>query len=139
MKKIPPTLRVRRGPKSAPALGRHTLLEFSGCDPDRLRKVRGVRSAMMEAARRADGTIVRAVFHSFSPWGVSGVVVISESHLTIHTWPEHQFAAVDVFSCGPRLCHEAVRRFLKEALRARRVTGRVVLRGRGVPGRPGPA
>lgn len=128
MKKSSPTRRVRR-PR---ALGRHTLMEFSGCDPERIRNVAGVRRAMTEAARRANGTLVRAVFHSFSPWGVSGVVVISESHLTIHTWPEHRFAAVDVFSCGSRLRHAEVRRFLKSALGARSVQSRLVLRGEGL-------
>ena len=114
------------------ALGQHTLLEYHGCDPERLRRVAGVRAAMVEAARKANGTLVRAVFHSFSPWGVSGVVVISESHLTIHTWPEHGFAAVDVFSCCRKLRHAAVRRFLKEALGSKRVESRTLLRGEGV-------
>ncbi|MCW5556813.1 MAG: adenosylmethionine decarboxylase [Verrucomicrobiae bacterium] len=91
---------------------------------------------MTEAARqRHPGA--RAVFHSFSPWGVSGVVVISESHLTIHTWPEHRFAAVDVFSCGSRLRHAEVRRFLKSALAARSVHCRLFLRGEGVALRTG--
>ena len=90
-------------------LGHHSLIELSGCDPEKLKRVGGVRRAMLEAARRANGTIVKAVFHAFSPWGVSGVVVIAESHLTIHTWPEHGYAAVDVFSCSPKLQQSEVR------------------------------
>lgn len=110
-------------------LGWHALMELSECDPDRLRSVRGIRAAMLEAARLAGGTVVRSVFHAFSPWGVSGVVVIAESHLTIHTWPEHGYAAVDVFSCSPHLDASAVRRHLRSALGARRASVRRVRRG----------
>jgi S-adenosylmethionine decarboxylase len=58
---------------------------------------------MVEAAKRAQATIVDVVFHEFNPFGISGVVVIAESHLAIHTWPEYRYAAVDVFSCGETL------------------------------------
>jgi S-adenosylmethionine decarboxylase len=101
-------------------LGHHSLIELSGCDPEKLKRVGGVRRAMLEAARRANGTIVKAVFHAFSPWGVSGVVVIAESHLTIHTWPEHGYAAVDVFSCSPKLQQSEVRKWLAKEFGARR-------------------
>jgi spermidine synthase len=55
---------------------------------------------MNEAAREAGATVINSTFHHFSPYGVSGVVVIQESHLAIHTWPEYQYAAVDLFTCG---------------------------------------
>ena len=58
---------------------------------------------MVEAAKRAEATIIDVVFHEFNPFGISGVVVIAESHLSIHTWPEHRYAAVDIFSCGETL------------------------------------
>lgn len=82
------------------ALGRHLLAEYTGCDPGRLRNLDLVTSAMLEAARVSGATIVTHSFHHFSPHGVSGAVIIAESHLAIHTWPEHGFAAVDFFSCG---------------------------------------
>lgn len=107
-------------PRTLKTLGHHSLIELSGCDPERLKRVLGVRRAMLEAARRANGTIVKAVFHAFSPWGVSGVVVIAESHLTIHTWPEHGYAAVDVFSCSPKLKQAEVRKWLAKEFRAQR-------------------
>jgi len=106
--------------RTVKTLGHHSLIELSGCDPEKLKRVVGVRRAMLEAARRANGTIVKAVFHSFSPWGVSGVVVIAESHLTIHTWPEHGYAAVDVFSCSPKLKQAEVRKWLAKEFGARR-------------------
>ncbi len=110
-------------------LGWHALIELSGCDAGRLGKVRGVRGAMLEAARLAGGTVVKSVFHAFSPWGVSGVVVIAESHLSVHTWPEHGYAAVDVFSCSPRLSAAAVRRHLREAFGARHASMTRLRRG----------
>ncbi len=82
------------------ALGRHLLVEFTGCDPAALADLAGVTAAMLEAARASGATIVTHSFHHFSPHGVSGAVIIAESHLAIHTWPEHRFAAVDYFSCG---------------------------------------
>ena len=113
------------------ALGRHLLVEYSGCDRATLEEVSRIQALMEEAARVSGATIVQTCFHQFNPFGVSGVVVISESHLTIHTWPEHGFAAVDVFSCCRKLRHAEVRRFLKEALGARRVESRTLLRGEG--------
>jgi S-adenosylmethionine decarboxylase proenzyme len=89
-------------PSSPPAqtAGTHLLIEYHGCDPRVLNDPARVQ-AMMEAAVEATGaTIVRAVFHTYAPQGVTGVVVVEESHFSIHTWPEHAYAAVDVFTCG---------------------------------------
>jgi len=82
------------------SLGRHLLVEYYDCDVDVLDSVEAIREAMTNAAEMAGATIVSDTFHHFSPYGVSGVVVIAESHLAIHTWPEHKFAAVDLFTCG---------------------------------------
>jgi S-adenosylmethionine decarboxylase len=73
---------------------------------------------------------VKTVFHNFSPYGVSGVVVITESHVTIHTWPEHAYAAVDIFSCSAKLDHRRIRENLKRALAARRVARKSLRRGK---------
>lgn len=81
-------------------LGRQILAEYYGCDPAALQDARRVEALMQESARQARMTIVESVFHQFSPYGVSGAVIIAESHLTIHTWPEHRYAAVDLFTCG---------------------------------------
>ena len=119
-------------------LGHHTLIELCGCDPERLKRVPDVRRWMLEAARLAHGTVVNDVFHEFSPWGVSGVVVIAESHLTIHTWPEHGYAAVDVFSCSVRLRQAVIRDYLRRMLGARSVTSLRVRRGPRDPGNSAP-
>lgn len=82
------------------ALGRHILVEFTGCLADVLNDVTVIEQSMVEAAQIAGATVISSNFHHFSPWGVSGVVVIQESHLAIHTWPEYKYAAVDLFTCG---------------------------------------
>ncbi|MCD6443029.1 MAG: adenosylmethionine decarboxylase, partial [Thermotogae bacterium] len=82
------------------SLGRHLLAEFYDCDPNILRDLETIREYLKEAAEVANATIVNWTFHQFSPQGVSGVVVIAESHLAIHTWPEYRYAAVDLFTCG---------------------------------------
>jgi S-adenosylmethionine decarboxylase len=82
------------------SLGSHFLLELSGC-PDRIiNDPKFVEEVLVGAARAAEATVVTSTFHTFNPCGVSGVVVIAESHISIHTWPEFGYAAVDVFTCG---------------------------------------
>ncbi|MCM2267198.1 MAG: adenosylmethionine decarboxylase [Elusimicrobiales bacterium] len=82
------------------ALGQHLILELYGCSAKALSSVTFVQDAMVQGARAANATIIDSVFHHFKPHGVSGVVVIAESHFAIHTWPEHGFASVDLFTCG---------------------------------------
>jgi S-adenosylmethionine decarboxylase len=110
-------------------LGTHTLAELEGADAQRLNDVRFLRTVLVRSIRAAGGTVVRTTFHRFQPQGVSGVVVIAESHVTLHTWPEHGAAAVDVFSCTGRLDHAAVIRDLATALIAVRVRRRTLRRG----------
>lgn len=82
------------------ALGRQILVEFYDCDTEILKDEKYIREAMIEACIIGKATVVTDTFHSFSPFGVSGVVVIAESHVAIHTWPEYGYAAVDIFTCG---------------------------------------
>jgi len=102
------------------ALGRHLLVELFDCDPDVINSLEAVKGALIEAAKRAQATIVDVVFHEFNPFGISGVVVIAESHLTIHTWPEYRYAAVDIFSCGDVLQPEIAASYLVEQFVAER-------------------
>jgi S-adenosylmethionine decarboxylase len=82
------------------ALGKHLLVELHDCPPEALKRVETVRDILVGAANACGATIVNIAFHEFNPFGVSGVVVIAESHLSIHTWPEYRYAAVDIFTCG---------------------------------------
>jgi S-adenosylmethionine decarboxylase proenzyme len=88
--------------QKAESLGRHILVEASGCRSEALNDLPGIRQAMIEAAVAAGATVLDVSFRKFAPQGVSGVVIISESHLTIHTWPEYGYAAIDLFTCGDR-------------------------------------
>jgi S-adenosylmethionine decarboxylase proenzyme len=88
-------------------LGQHWLIELVGCEASALRDVKTVESILRETAKAAKATIVESRFHQFSPHGVSGFVVVTESHLAIHTWPEHNYAAVDIFTCGQKMDMEA--------------------------------
>ncbi len=104
------------------ALGRHLLLELFDCDAQVLNSLETVKGALVEAAKRAQATIVDVVFHEFNPFGISGVVVIAESHLSIHTWPEYRYAAVDIFSCGEVLKPEVAANYLVEQFQAERAS-----------------
>jgi len=98
------------------------LLELYDCDPEAIDNLEVVKASMVEAANRAQATIVDVVFHEFNPVGISGVVVIAESHLAIHTWPEHRYAAVDIFSCGEVLQPQLAADYLVEQLGAARAS-----------------
>ena len=82
------------------ALGTHIVCELSGCDPTALSDVDGVHKMMIAAAKAANATILQSSFHRFEPQGVSGTVILAESHLSIHTWPEKRYAAMDFYTCG---------------------------------------
>ncbi len=99
-------------------LGRHVLAEFFDCDPNILNNVELVEKFMTEAAVECGATVVEKCFHMFSPHGVSGVVIISESHLAIHTWPELGYAAVDLFTCGESCDPKVAYQFLKKLFRS---------------------
>ncbi len=82
------------------ALGRHLLVELHDCDKEALNDLSLLREVMVSAAVDCGAVVLGESFHRFSPQGVSGVVVIAESHLSIHTWPEYGYAAADIFTCG---------------------------------------
>lgn len=111
------------------ALGRHLLIELYGCDTDFLNSKKAISKAMTEAAVAAGATVVETVFHHFSPHGISGVVVIAESHLTVHTWPEYGYAALDVFTCADRLMPDRIRDILVDKFGAENVLSKGIDRG----------
>ncbi len=101
------------------ALGRHVILELHDCDRKRLSNCEFLRETLLEACRRAGATILGNSFHVFSPYdGVSGVIIIAESHLSIHTWPEYCYAAVDIFACGESLHPERAVEFMVQELKS---------------------
>ncbi|ARA98844.1 MULTISPECIES: adenosylmethionine decarboxylase [Geobacillus] len=81
-------------------MGRHVISELWGCDFDKLNDIDFIEKTFVDAALKSGAEIREVAFHKFAPQGVSGVVIISESHLTIHTFPEHGYASIDVYTCG---------------------------------------
>ena len=112
------------------ALGKHLLLELNDCDPKMLNDIKFIREIMLAAANESGATVLGESFHQFSPQGVSGVILIAESHLSVHTWPEHGYAGADIFTCGTRVKPEKAAEVIIEKLKPR--THSVILIDRGM-------
>ena len=82
------------------ALGKDILLELKDCNLEMLNDMDSLKSLLLRAAKESGATVLGDSFHRFSPHGISGVIIIAESHIFIHTWPECGYAAVDIFTCG---------------------------------------
>jgi len=109
----------------------HVLCEFGGCDCRVLDDLALIKKAMYDAAAAAKVTVLNGYFHRFSPAGVTGLLSIAESHISVHTWPEAGYAAVDIFTCGDHATPQLAARVLADALRAKSV--KIVDMKRGVP------
>ena len=110
-------------------LGRHVLAEVYGCGFDILNDLDRIREILVSAALSAGAEVLETTFHRFSPQGISGVVVISESHLAIHTWPELGYAAIDAFTCGSQVDPWVAMEAMIEEFGATSVTATEVKRG----------
>ncbi len=111
------------------ALGIHLLIELTSCNRLKIDNLAFLEKTMAHAAEVAGATVLKTAFQDFNPQGVSGVVVIAESHLTIHTWPEHSYAAVDIFTCGTRVDPWKAAEFIKKHLEAAEMQIRDFRRG----------
>ncbi len=111
-------------------LGRHTLIDYYNCDPQVLRNPDQIRDILLSAIRLSGLTIVLDTFHHFEPHGVSGVVIIAESHVTIHTWPEYAYAALDVFTCGESMQCDVIQSAIQKGLKSTQVSTEARARGR---------
>ena len=101
------------------ALGRHLTIEYYDCSAQVLADVEGMERLFVEAAKTSGATVLESSFHAFQPQGVSGIVVICESHFAVHAWPEHDYAAVDIFTCGDQINFDLAARTLQQALQSR--------------------
>lgn len=121
--------RTTCGPSSP--MGRHLLLEFHGCDRAVLLDAGRIETILREAAADAGTQVLQTFFHRFDGDGVTGVLVLAESHISIHTWPEHLYAAVDLFTCGAGRPEKALRA-LQLGFRAKTLEQLLVRRGGGL-------
>jgi S-adenosylmethionine decarboxylase len=95
-------------------IGRHSILELYQCDPTKLNDEAFIRTTITSAAKIAGATLINLVTHSFNPQGVTGLALLAESHISIHTWPEIGFAAIDVFTCGEHTMPEKACKLLSK-------------------------
>ena len=114
---------------STSSYGHHYLIDFHGCDPEVIGAVKPTEEAMLSAAIRCGSTIIEHHFHQFLPHGVSGIILIAESHFSLHTWPETGFVAVDVFTSGDVMKPEVAIDMLEQAFGADRLDVKMVVRG----------
>ncbi|WP_269621908.1 adenosylmethionine decarboxylase [Prochlorococcus marinus] len=98
--------------------GKHCMLELFHCDSSRLNDELFIRTSLMLAAQVAGAKLLNMITHKFHPQGVTGLALLAESHLSIHTWPEIKYAAIDVFTCGQETLPEKACEFLVKELGA---------------------
>lgn len=116
-------------------LGTHILLDLYGCDPDRLNDLEFLRQMSLEGVRRSGATIMGDHFKQFEPQGVSGIIIIAESHLSLHSWPEFGYIAMDYFTCGSRIDIDAAIAHFEDSLCPQKVVKSRHARGSELAGR----
>ncbi|WP_156291429.1 adenosylmethionine decarboxylase [Oceanobacillus salinisoli] len=100
-------------------MGRHVIAELWECNVDKLNDMGLIERVFVDAALKAGAEIREVAFHKFAPYGVSGVVIISESHLTIHSFPEHGYASIDVYTCGDIIDPNVAAEYIATALESK--------------------
>jgi S-adenosylmethionine decarboxylase len=108
------------GPDTTQPIGKHCILELYDCSRSKLDDEAFLRSTITAAVQRAGATLLHLITHHFEPQGITGLALLAESHLSIHTWPESGYAAVDVFTCGDHTMPERACGALIDALEAGR-------------------
>ncbi len=104
------------------SLGNHLLVELYSCDTDIINDKDRVEKILNKAADISGATVVKSVFHRFNPHGVSGVIVIAESHFSIHTWPEFGYCALDIFTCGDKIDNYKALAYLKKEFKTKNIS-----------------
>ena len=106
----------------------HFLLELYGCDYEKLNDESFLRCTLSKAAKLAKATVLNLISNKFEPQGVTSIALLAESHISIHTWPESNYSAVDIFTCGQNMMPELASKYLIEALKAEEHFLRVIKR-----------
>ena len=108
--------------------GKHLLLELYRCNREKLNDESFLRCILNRAAKLANATVLNLISHKFEPHGVTAIALLAESHISIHTWPESNYSAVDIFTCGQNMFPELASQYLIEALKAEEHSLRVIQR-----------
>ena len=107
---------------------KHLLLELYRCDYEKLNDESFLRCSLNRAAKLANATVLNLISNKFEPQGVTAIALLAESHMSIHTWPESNYSAVDIFTCGQNMLPEFASQYLIEAMKAEEHTLRVIER-----------
>ena len=111
------------------AFGRQLILEMWDCDRENLNDIKYIEQLMHNAVNDAGATVVKHISHEFNPPGVTSVAILSESHITIHTWPIEGYVAVDMFTCGTVANPQLATKRLLEGFRPKDYTAMELKRG----------
>ena len=111
------------------SLGRHLIIELFHCDGTILNDQKILENYLLEAVRLSGATTIQPFFHHFSPHGISGIILIAESHFAVHTWPEYGYCALDIFTCGEQIKAQEALDFLRGKLGAGTVSTMEIKRG----------
>lgn len=103
-------------------LGRHLILEMWDCSSDAVNNIEDIKEILVETAKVIKATVIDIVCHHFSPYGVTGVAILAESHISIHTWPEYKYVAADIFLCGSAISPQVAASYLTQAFHAKEVS-----------------
>ena len=107
---------------------KHLLLELYKCDFEKLNDESFLRCTLSRAAKLAKATVLNLISNKFEPQGVTAIALLAESHISIHTWPESNYSAVDIFTCGKNMLPELASKYLIDALKAQEHSLRVIER-----------
>lgn len=111
------------------SLGNHLIVELYECEPAVIDDQKFVEEKLIEATNIAGATMVESVIHTFNPHGISGVIVIEESHFSVHTWPEYGYCALDIFTCGDEIDYYSALHYLKKEFKAKNLSVTELKRG----------
>lgn len=104
------------------ALGKHVIVELYDCNTEIINNQALMEQVMVDAVQISGATLVKTVFHKFSPHGITGIAVVAESHFAIHTWPEYGYCAFDIFTCGDLIDNHKAIEYFKNKLSAQKIS-----------------
>jgi len=107
---------------------KHLLLELYRCDSEKLNDESFLRCILNRASKLANATVLNLISNKFEPQGVTAIALLAESHISIHTWPESNYSAVDIFTCGQNMLPELASKYLIDVLKAEEHSLRVIER-----------